>query len=137
MKTLSKQSGVRLGLALGLIAVLAGCTTAGAAKPASERGLLYRGWVRFAGEFALYADPSAFADSQTGKCVSGALPPEKQQEAAANFDGKRVIVRARAVPWSLPDAEALTMSNQGSPITNWCGGKEVLLASEMTLDERS
>lgn len=61
---------------------------------------------------------------------------DKQKEAAAELNGKRVIVRARAVPWALPDANALTLSNDGSPITNWCGGKVVLFATQMILDKR-
>lgn len=115
--------------------VLSGCATPAKSARTSERERLYVGWVRFAGEFSLYADASSFADSATSHCVSGALPPEKQKEAAAQFNGKRVAVRARTVPWSNLPADALTMSNAGSPITNWCGDKVVLFASDMKLYE--
>ena len=63
------------------------------------------------------------------------MPLQQQQEAASQFSGKRVLVRAKSVPWS-PPSEAYSMSHEGSQITNWCGGKAVLLAVEMTLDER-
>jgi hypothetical protein len=132
------QNRALLALAFGLLAVLGGCASPGPGSAAARdkpQGRLYAGWVRFAGEFALYADASAFADSRTSHCLSGALPPDKQKEAAAKLSGKRVVVRAKVVPWSLPDPKQLTMSNEGSPITNWCGGKEVLLATEMILDE--
>jgi hypothetical protein len=39
------------------------------------------------------------------------------------------------VTWSLPNPDAFTMNNDGSPITNWCGDRVVLFASEMTLFE--
>jgi hypothetical protein len=129
------QNGASVALALGLLAMLSGCASPGTAENTQPQGGLYAGWVRFAGEFALYADASAFADSRTTHCLSGALPPGKQKEAAAKFSGKRVVVRAKVVPWSLPDPQQLTLSNEGSPITNWCGGKEVLFASEMKLAE--
>jgi hypothetical protein len=129
------RRGVLLGLAVSVVATLGGCAQPVASQRAGTREHTYAGWVRFAGEFALYSDPSAFADSQTAHCVSGALPPEQQQVAAAQFSGKRVLVTARAVPWSLPNPETLTLNNAGSPITNWCGDRVVLFASKMVLDE--
>jgi hypothetical protein len=122
-----------IGVAVSVIATLGGC--APGAQRGETRERVYAGWVRFAGEFALYSDPSAFADSQTAHCLSGALPPDKQKEAAAQFSGKRVRVWARPVPWSLPDPDQLTLNNAGSPITNWCGDRVVLFASEMVLDD--
>jgi hypothetical protein len=122
------------GIALTCGVLMAGCASTGgyAARPR-----VYVGWVRFAGEFSLYSDPSAFADSQTTHCVSGALPPEKQKDAAAKLSGKRVRVVAVPVAWSLPNPDAFTMNNEGSPITNWCGDRVVLFASEMTLFDTS
>jgi hypothetical protein len=131
------QNRASMALALGFLAMLGGCKTLSTAESTKPQGLLYAGWVRFAGEFTLYADESAFADSRTSHCLSGALPPDKQKEAAAQFSGKRVVVRAKVVPWSLPDPQQLTMSNEGSPITNWCGGKEVLFATEMKLAQKA
>jgi hypothetical protein len=119
------------GVVLGCAILLAGC--ASTSGHSSARPRVYVGWVRFAGEFSLYSDPSAFADSQTTHCVSGALPPDKQKEAAAKLSGKRVRVVAVPVTWSLPNPETFTMNNEGSPITNWCGDRVVLFASEMTL----
>jgi hypothetical protein len=46
-----------------------------------------------------------------------------------------VRVTARAVPWSLPNPETFTLNNAGSPITNWCGDRVVLFASQRVLDE--
>ncbi|HEU4625477.1 MAG TPA: hypothetical protein VFS52_11970 [Steroidobacteraceae bacterium] len=126
------RSHALAGIALGCSTLLAGCVST-SAPHASARPRVYVGWVRFAGEFSLYSDPAAFAESQTTHCVSGALPPDKQKEAAAKLSGKRVRVVAVPVTWSLPDPETFTMSNAGSPITNWCGDKIVLFASEMTL----
>jgi hypothetical protein len=133
-----RRSGASAALigALLTLTVLSGCAASAKKGSESERERLYVGWVRFAGEFALYADPNAFANSSTSHCVSGALPPELQKQAAAEFSGKRVRVRARPVPWSELPADALTLNNQGSPITNWCGDRVVLFASEMKLDER-
>ena len=122
--------GAFAGTALVGSMLLAGCASTGSAHT-SERPRVYVGWVRFAGEFALYSDPSAFADSQTTHCVSGALPPDKQKDAAAKLSGKRVRVVAVPVKWSLPNSDTFTMSNAGSPITNWCGDSVVLFASEM------
>src|SRR5262249_41627028 len=118
------------------LTVLSGCAASAKKENEGERERLYVGWVRFAGEFALYADAGAFANSATSHCVSGALPPELQKQAATEFTGKRVRVRARPVPWSTLPANAFTMNNQGSPITNWCGDRVVLFASEMKLDEK-
>jgi hypothetical protein len=137
MKTWNRPFGRRsapIGIAVSVIATLGGCAMAGP-QGAGEREHVYAGWVRFAGEFALYSDPSAFADSQTAHCLSGALPADKQKEAASKFSGKRVRVTARAVPWSLPNPETFTLNNAGSPITNWCGDRVVLFASQMVLDE--
>src|SRR5262249_31064847 len=129
------QNGASGAWVLGLLSLLGGCAAVEkTARTDRPQGHLYVGWVRFSGEFTLYGNESAFAESRTSHCLSGALPPDKQKEAAAQFSGKRVVVRARVVPWSLPDPQQLTMNNQGSPITNWCGGKEVLFASEMKLD---
>ena len=122
-------------LALPVFCGLGGCPSM-VGNPRSESAplRLYSGWVRFAGEFYLYADAKSFAESATSHCVSGALPPGKQQEAAAQFNGKRVRVIGKIVPWSLP-AEALTMNNEGSVITNWCGDKSVLFATKMVEDK--
>ena len=123
-----------LSLVTAVAAMVSGC--AGTAMTQRlDRGRLYTGWVRFSGEFTLYADPKSFANAATSRCVSGALPLEQQKEAAAKFNGQRVFVRAKAVPWVLPDERALTLNHGGSPITNWCGGKEVLFATEMVLDK--
>lgn len=131
-----RRSGASAALIGALLAltVLSGCA-ASAKGGDAERERVYVGWVRFASEFALYADPTAFANSASSHCVSGALPPELQRQAAAEFSGQRVRVRARAVPWSELPADALTMNNKGSPITNWCGDRVVLFASEMKIDE--
>ena len=138
MKTWHRRpgQGVLIGIAVSVVATLGGCAQSNLTQRAEAREHVYVGWVRFAGEFSLYSDPSAFADSQTAHCVSGALPPDKQKEAAAQFSGKRVRVTARAVPWSLPSPDTLTLNNAGSPITNWCGDRVVLFASQMVLDEQ-
>jgi len=130
MKKGKQRLGTVIGMALSCSLWLGGCASTGGE---SMRPRVYVGWVRFAGEFSLYSDPSAFADSQTTHCVSGALPPEKQKEAAAALNGKRVRVVARPVKWVLPNADTFTLNNAGSPITNWCGDKVVLFASEMKL----
>lgn len=54
-----------------------------------------------------------------------------QQDAARKLNGRRVRVIAKRVPWELPDPLALSLNYEGSPITNWCGGKYVLFATEM------
>jgi hypothetical protein len=133
MKSWKLRFRALAGIALGCSVLLAGCASTG--ERGSVRPRVYVGWVRFAGEFSLYSDPSAFADSQTTHCVSGALPPDKQKEAAAKLSGKRVRVVAVPVKWSLANAETFTMNNSGSPITNWCGDRVVLFASEMTAFE--
>jgi hypothetical protein len=92
----------------------------------------YVGWVRFVGEFVLYYDRSAFENSRMEHCVSGALPLDRQNEAAEKFDGKRVRVKAKPVPWSLPDPLTLSLNHEGSPITNWCGGEYILFATDIT-----
>lgn len=122
-------------MVLSCTLLLAGC--AATTERSSARPRVYVGWVRFAGEFSLYSDPAAFASSQTSHCVSGALPPDKQKEAAAKLSGKRVRVLAVPVTWSLPNPETFTMNNAGSPITNWCGDRVVLFASEMKALEPS
>jgi hypothetical protein len=132
MKSWTRCFAALAAIALSCSVLLAGCATE---TRTSMRPRVYVGWVRFAGEFSLYSDPSAFADSQTTHCVSGALPPDKQKDAAAKLNGKRVRVVAVPVNWSLPNPDAFTMNNAGSPITNWCGDPVVLFASEMTLFE--
>ena len=137
MKNMNRRFG-RYGpkatIALIYAAMLAGCTVSALPERTTPRETLYIGWVRFAGEFILYPDSASFEAAQTMKCVSGALPPEQQKEAAAQFSGKRVRVRARTVPWSSLPPDAVSLSNEGSPITNWCGDRNVLFATEMTLD---
>lgn len=91
----------------------------------------YVGWVRFVGEFALYDDWSAYENSRHAHCISGALPLEQQRRVAREFEGRRVRVTAVRVAWFLPDPLAVSLNNDGSPITNWCGGKYVLFATEM------
>lgn len=94
----------------------------------------YVGWVRFVGEFVLYTDRVAFEDSRRQDCVSGALPLGKQRDAARKLDGKKVKVVAQRVPWVLPGPLAISLNNDGSPITNWCGGDYVLFATEMVAE---
>jgi hypothetical protein len=130
MKNWKHRFRALAGIVLSGSVLIAGCASTGSH---STRPRVYVGWVRFAGEFSLYSDPSAFADSQTTHCVSGALPPDKQKEAAATLSGKRVRVVAVPVKWSLPNPDTFTMNNAGSPITNWCGDRVVLFASEMKL----
>ena len=135
MRTLQRRYGgvsVFISIVLGFSVVIGGCTTS---QGGQGRPRVYAGWVRFAGEFMLYPDAKSFAEGQTMRCISGALPLQKQQEAAAQLSGKRVLVRAKPVPWSLPD-NAFSLSHEGSQITNWCGGKVVLLAVDMIVDER-
>jgi hypothetical protein len=132
MKTSNRA--VRVCCALICASVLTACQTSPLPEKTSGRETAYVGWVRFAGEFFLYPDSASFDAAQTMKCVSGALPVEKQKEAAARFSGKRVIVRARLVPWSSLPPEAVSLNHEGSPITNWCGDKNVLFASEMKED---
>ena len=139
MKMWNRPPGERrvlLGLAVSVVVTLGGCAKPATTQRTETRERTYAGWVRFAGEFALYSDPSAFADSQTNHCVSGALPAELQKQAATQFSGKRVRVTARPVPWSLPNPDTFTLDNAGSPITNWCGDRVVLFASKMVLDEQ-
>jgi hypothetical protein len=133
MKSWKLRVGALAAIVLSCGAFLASCASMG---NGANRPRVYVGWVRFAGEFSLYSDPSSFADSQTSHCVSGALPPDKQKEAAAKLSGKRVRVVAVPVKWALPNPDSFTMSNAGSPITNWCGDPVVLFASEMTLFEQ-
>jgi hypothetical protein len=134
MKSWTLRLRALAGMVLSCGVLLAGCASTN--QHVSARPRVYVGWVRFAGEFSLYSDPSSFADSQTTHCVSGALPPDKQKEAA-KLSGKRVRVVAVPVKWSLPNPDTFTMNNEGSPITNWCGDRVVLFASEMTLFEQS
>ena len=139
MNALNRRSARCAVLTLFLIPVLcglSGCPSPAANTRIDTRVRLYSGWVRFAGEFYLYADAKAFAEATNSHCVSGALPPDKQQDAASQFNGKRVRVFAKLVPWSL-QGDAFTMNNQGSPITNWCGDKNVLFATQIVLDERN
>ena len=132
MKAVNLKSGHMVALAA--IVALCGCASQSASTHVkeSEGGGSYVGWVRFVGEFVLYDDRSAFADSRREHCVSGALPLDKQREAAKKFNGKRVRVKAKPVPWSLPDPLAVSLNHEGSPITNWCGGKYILFATDMT-----
>lgn len=134
MKTFARrygQAGVVISLALTFCAFSSGCATTQSAPTYPN---VYTGFVRFAGEFMLYPDAKSFAAGNTLRCVSGALPLEKQKEAAAQFSGKRVLVRAKAVPWS--PGEGYSVNHEGSQITNWCGARTVLLAVEMKVDER-
>lgn len=91
----------------------------------------YIGWVRFVGEFALYDNQAAFERSEREHCISGALPLDKQRLAAKEMNGRRVKVTGVRVPWSLPDPLAISLNNDGSPITNWCGEEFVLFATDM------
>jgi len=59
------------------------------------------------------------------------LPLNKQRVAEKEMNGRRVRVTGVRVPWSLPDPLAVSLNNDGSPITNWCGGKFVLFATDM------
>jgi len=134
MKTLQRRygrAGVVISIALSLCAVSGGCATSTSTPKYPN---VYTGFVRFAGEFMLYPDAKSFAAGNTLRCVSGALPLEKQKEAASQFSGKRVLVRAKAVPWS--PGEGYSVNHEGSQITNWCGARTVLLAVEMKVDER-
>jgi hypothetical protein len=122
-------------LAIAEAISLCGCAnqrTTVHAQPESETQ--YVGWVRFVGDFLLYTDRSAFKLSQREHCVSGALPLEKQRDAARNLSGKRVRVIAKRVLWKLPDPLAVALNNNGSPITNWCGGEYVLFATDMEVE---
>jgi hypothetical protein len=125
-----------IALTLALTTILEGCSSN---KPVPDpnrpttRETVYIGWVRFAGEFMLYPDTTTFEAAQTMHCVSGALPPEKQKDAE-RLSGQRVQVRARPVEWSSLPEDALSLDNAGSPITNWCGDRVVLFASDMRLD---
>ena len=94
----------------------------------------YVGWVRFVGEFVLYDDRSAFAGARKEHCVSGALPLDKQKQAAKRFDGKRVKITGTRVSWSQPNPLAVSLNHKRSPITNWCGGEYVLFATDMTIE---
>jgi hypothetical protein len=129
------QSGemktVAISIVLGLCAVSSGCATR---QSAPQYPHVFTGYVRFAGEFMLYPDAKSFAAGQPLRCVSGALPLEKQKEAMSEFSGKRVLIRAKAVPWS--PGEGYSVNHEGSQITNWCGARTVLLAVEMKVDER-
>jgi hypothetical protein len=126
----------RVTLTLAAVVTVLGCanepTATGTGQP--DGGEPYVGHVRFLGEFVLYDDRSAFADFRREHCVSGALPLDKQREAAKRFDGKRVRVTGTRVPWSLPDPLAVSLNHEGSPITNWCGGQYVLFATEMVIE---
>lgn len=132
----------RIGLALGVVlsfcVVGGGCATSQSSAGTGGGGgrtRVYVGWVRFAGEFMLYPDAKSFAAGQTLTCVSGSLPLEKQKDAATQLSGKRVLVRARAVPWS-PPGDSYSVDYDGSKITNWCGGRRVLIAEDMLVDAR-
>jgi hypothetical protein len=130
------NASIRLAApALALAAMLASCSSISQPVPErpTTRETVYIGWVRFAGEFILYPDSATFEAAQTMRCVSGALPPEKQKDAE-RFSGKRVQVCARPVPWASLPEDALSLNNEGSPITNWCGDRVVLFASDMKLD---
>lgn len=135
MKTFERRrygrAAVVISLSLTFGAVGAGCATPQSAPTYPH---VYTGFVRFAGEFMLYPDAKSFAAGNPLRCVSGALPLEKQKEAAAEFSGKRVLVRAKAVPWS--PGEGYSVNHEGSQITNWCGARTVLLAVEMKADDR-
>ncbi len=132
MKTSNRA--VRACCALIGASFLTACRVAPLPEKENGRETAYIGWVRFAGEFMLYPDSASLEAAQTMKCVSGALPPGKQKEAAERFAGKRVRVRARTVPWASLPPDAVTMNHEGTPITNWCGDRNVLFASEMKED---
>src|SRR5215216_7239190 len=128
------RGGNRLlaGAGFGAIVVLCGCVSKVADRVDEAESVgTYVGWVRFIGEFVLYDDRSAFENSRMEHCVSGALPLDRQNEAAEKFDGKRVRVKAKPVPWSLPHPLAISLNHEGSPITNWCGGEYILFAIDM------
>jgi hypothetical protein len=123
-----------LVLALAPTLILSGCKS-WALNHEIGRGSAesYVGWVRFVGEFVLYDDQSAFESFGKNHCMSGALPLEKQR-LASRFSGTRVKVTGVRVRWSLPDPSAVSLNNDGSPITNWCGGEFVLFARDMVPD---
>jgi hypothetical protein len=123
----------RITLTLAVVVAAFGCASG---LPAGQSGDAdsYVGYVRFVGEFVLYDDRSAFAHFRKEHCVSGALPLDKQREAAKRFDGKRVRVTGTRVPWSLPGPLAVSLNHEGSPITNWCGGQYVLFATDMVIE---
>ena len=113
------------------LAVACGCAYR-AKQPLGVRPVeSHVGWVRFVGEFVLYDDKSAFEGARRDHCISGALPLEKQQVAAKKMDGRRVKVTGVRITWSLPDPLAVSLNNDGSPITNWCGGNFILFATDM------
>ena len=124
--------GAVISIVLSFCAASAGCATRQSSEAYPH---VYTGYVRFAGEFMLYPDAKSFASGQTLRCVSGALPLEKQKEAASQLSGKRVLVRAKSVAWA-PPGESYSVNHEGSQITNWCGGRKVLLALEMKVDDR-
>lgn len=136
MMDITSKRFYRITLTFSAAVIFFGCanrlTPPSTSQPDSDGS--YVGWVRFSGEFLLYDNRSAFAGSRREHCVSGALPLEKQREAARKFDGKRVRVTAVRVPWSLPDPLAVSLNNEGSPVTNRCGGQYILFATDMMLE---
>lgn len=124
----------RITLTLAIVVAVFGCASGSPAGQPDDGDDSYVGYVRFVGEFVLYDNRSAFADFRREHCVSGALPLDKQREAAKRFDGKRVRVTGTRVPWSLPSPLAISLNHEGSPITNWCAGQYVLFATDMVIE---
>jgi hypothetical protein len=123
-------------LVLWGIAIIGGCVNRQTIAPADHAPAAektYIGWVRFTGEFNLYDDHTSFLNSSRSHCISGALPLDAQRTARQTLDGQRVRVTARSVTWSLPGSLAVSMNNEGAPITNWCLGDQVLFATAMQL----
>lgn len=116
-----------------LTLALAACATPAPAGPApfDPSASQWEGWVRFSGEeFQLYSRQIDVQRPFSRPCVSGALPRDLQRQAVQDLSGQRVRITGRALAWQ-KDQPGFRYDQQGSNITNTCGGEAIILADRM------
>lgn len=117
-------------------AVLTGCAATADTSGSPEARFdpsasQWEGWVRFSGEeFQLYPRQVDVRRPFSRPCVSGALPRDLQRQAVQDLSGQRVRITGRAIAWQ-EDQPGFRYDQQGSNITNTCGGEAIILADRM------
>jgi len=94
------------------------------------------GEIVFWNEFNLYPYPRG--SIQEKSCISGALPATEHLAAQKRFGGHWVRVYGQLRPYdSLTEQMGLEKGWKGSPILNYCHGKDVILADRIEMLPRT
>ncbi|GJL94851.1 MAG: hypothetical protein DHS20C05_12560 [Hyphococcus sp.] len=94
------------------------------------------GWAKVAGEIVIYKDIEALKnDSEFPACISGVFRNHYLKDHSA-FDGKRVIVIGKLLKHDSLGFESSPIPRrilEGSVVSNWCYGENVLLLTSVKL----